>query len=38
MLEIGDPGLKNISLGFVLSSKEIVMSSVFEAIGQGKYF
>lgn len=37
MLEIGVSGLRILSLGFVLSTVGIVMSGVFEAIGQGKY-
>lgn len=36
MLEIGVSGLRILSLGFVLSTGGILMSGIFESLGQGK--
>ena len=37
MLEIGETGLRILSLSFIVSSFGVLMSGVFEAIGLGKY-
>ncbi|MDD6712329.1 MAG: MATE family efflux transporter [Sharpea porci] len=37
MMTMGIPGLRVLALGFVISTFGIVMSGVFEAIGEGKY-
>ena len=37
MMDMGIPGLRVLALGFVISTFGIVMSGVFEAIGEGKY-
>ena len=37
MLEIGETGLRILSLSFIVSSFGVLMSGVFEALGLGKY-
>ena len=37
MLEIGQTGLRILSISFVVSSFGVLMSGVFESLGMGKY-
>ena len=37
MLEIGETGLRILSISFVVSSFGTLMSGVFESLGMGKY-
>ena len=37
MLEIGETGLRILSLSFIVSSFGVLMSGVFESLGLGKY-